>query len=382
MKRRRRHGPEVLWRVADLVAERGAELIRARRDARELAAAVRIVWRAPLPGRNVGRTIPATDGQRIYAVFGDVGAVAIRPSDGSVLWQGRQKWYVPSNVAVRDGLAFTAEAIVVARDARTGKLRWQFTPDANASLSHLTVDRSAVYFGTGEGSHTLYALRAADGRLIWRTRLGPEWEHKAWVGGVSVVGSVLYAGVTHFRAHNGYLSSAWTFAIDKRSGTVLWSHQSGSGADARTTLAGPTIAGDRLVICDYGGNAAYALDRFTGRELWRTEFDNGFVGPVESPIVDGDLVYVGSGDEHLYALDLATGRVVWRTNVGASIQAVAVCGPRILVQMFLLAVIDRATGRYVGSMFDEAEFLTSGFAVRGTRAFVSGNKAMYLLACR
>ncbi len=349
---------------------------------RAAGGAIGIVWSAPLPGRDVGLSIPATDGARIYAVFGDVGAVAIRPSDGAVLWRGRQKWYVPHNVAVRDGLVFTAEAIVVARDARTGELRWEFTPDANASLSRVAVDETAVYFGTGEGSHTLYALSATDGALLWRTRLGPDWEYDAWVKGVSVAGDTLYAGVTQFRAHNGYLSSAWTFAIDKRSGRVLWSYQAGSGADARTTLAGPTVAGDWLLVSDYGANAAYALDRSTGRQLWRTEFDNGFVGPIEPPIVDGGLVYVGSGDGHLYALDPASGRVVWCTNVEASIQAVAVCGKRILVQMFGLAVIDRATGRRLGWMFDEGEFATSGFAVLGMQAFVSGNKAMYLLDCR
>ena len=341
-----------------------------------------IVWSAPLPGRDVGLSIPATDGERIYAVFGDVGAVAIRPADGAVLWRGRQELCVPRNVVVRDGLAFTAEAVVVARDAGSGELRWQFTPDAHASLSRVAVDESAVYFGTGDSSHTLYALSGTDGKLRWRTKIGPDWEHKSWVEGVSVAGDTLYVGVTQFRAHNGYLSSAWTFAVDRRSGEVLWSYGSGTGADARTTLAGPTIAGDRLLISDYGANAAYALDRFTGRELWRTEFDNGFVGPAEPPIVDGGLVYVGSGDEHLYALDLASGRVVWRTHVEASIQAVAVCGNRILVQMFGLTVIDRRTGRRLGSMFDEGEFATSGFAVLDTRAFVSGNKAMYLLDCR
>ncbi|MDQ3997063.1 MAG: PQQ-like beta-propeller repeat protein [Gemmatimonadota bacterium] len=355
--------------------------VRWRSMTRAAGGSIGIVWRAPLPGRATD-SIPATDGERIYAVFGDAGVVAIRPSDGAVLWHGTQKWYLPMNAAVRGGLVFTAEAIVVARDSRTGELRWEFTPDANASMGRLAADESAVYFGTGETSHTLYALSATDGTLLWRTKLGPDWEYKAWVEGVSVTDDIVYAGVTQFRAHNGYLSSAWTFAIDRGSGRVLWSYQAGSGADARTTKAGPTVADNRLLISDYGANAAYALDRFTGRELWRTEFDNGFVGPREPPIVDGALVYVGSGDCHLYALDPASGRVVWCTNVEASIHAVAVCGKRILVQMLGLAVIDRRTGRRLGWMFDEGEFPTSGFAVLGEQAFVSGNKAMYLLDCR
>jgi hypothetical protein len=50
--------------------------------------------------------------------------------------------------------------------------------------------------------------------------------------------------------------------------------------------------------------------------------------------------------------------------------------------MFGLIVIDRRTGQRLGSMFDDGEFATSGFAVLGARAFVSGNKAMYLLDCR
>jgi serine/threonine-protein kinase len=290
--------------------------------------------------------------------------------------------YVPSNVLVRGGRIVTAEAVVVAREAPGGTTLWRFTPDAQAALSRTAADDGAVYFGTGDSSHTVYALGIADGHLLWRTRIGPDWEYRAWVKGVSVAEDTLYAGVTQYRARNGYMSSAWVFALDKNTGRVLWSHQSGSGSEARTSNAPPTIAGSYLLASDYGGNAAYALDRLTGREIWRTEFERSYAGPVEAPVVVGNVAYVGSGDTRVYALDVASGRVLWSTPVGGSIWALAVCADEILANDYRLVRVDRHTGRVLGLLFaSEDESITSAFAVLGDRAFVSGDKAMYMIRC-
>ena len=56
-----------------------------------------------------------------------------------------------------------------------------------------------------------------------------------------------------------------------------------------------------------------AMDAETGRERWR--FNAGVME--SSPLVVGNVVYVGSWDERVYALDARTGKLVWqRPGVG------------------------------------------------------------------
>ena len=42
---------------------------------------------------------------------------------------------------------------------------------------------------------------------------------------------------------------------------------------------------------------------------------------IESPVVAGGRVYVGSSDGHLYGLDAASGKKVWEYEIGAAITA-------------------------------------------------------------
>jgi outer membrane protein assembly factor BamB len=82
----------------------------------------------------------------------------------------------------------------------------------------------------------------------------------------------------------------------------------------RKQRSSPAILGDTVYLGGAGG-ALYALELTTGVERWTCELD----GPVHaSPVVDGDMVFVGStyrsrlGLNHLFALDAREGRVLWR----------------------------------------------------------------------
>ena len=69
----------------------------------------------------------------------------------------------------------------------------------------------------------------------------------------------------------------------------------------------PTIDGN-LVFIGSGDHKLYALDKVTGKKAW--EFKTG--GTVHStPAVRGNLVFVGSADGSLYALNKSTGKPVW-----------------------------------------------------------------------
>lgn len=337
------------------------------------------LWRTPLAVRDQQSDArPAGDGLRLYALA--AGVIAFDAQTGAPLWRAALDKYVPSNVVVRDGRVFTAEAFAFAFDAASGRELWRYAPDSEGALGESTADEYAFYFGTR--SRRIYALDPSNGVPRWITDVGPDWKYPGIVLGVSVSGDTVYAAVRQYNAENGYISTGWIFALDRPSGRILWSYRNGNGNDIRSVSSAPTVAGRLLLASDLHGNSFFAVDRFTATEVWRVHGAPGYVGPKQAPSVVGEVAYVGSSDTYVYAADLQTGRVLWKTKTPASIRALAVCGDRIFANYLGLAVLDRTTGKLLGRSPDEAaEYPGSGFAVHGDRVFVLGNRAAYAYSC-
>jgi len=338
-----------------------------------------LLWRAPLAERDQRSiSVPATDGQRVYAIGG--GLVALDAQTGVVAWRSRLSTYAPINVVVRNGRVFTVEEFAYGFDAATGRELWRFKPDTEGALGESTADDHSMYFGTG--SHRVYAVDAATGTPRWSTDVGPDWKYRGIVMGVSVSGDTVYAAVRQYNAENGYISTGWIFALDRATGRALWSYRNGAGADIRSVSSAPTVAGRLLLASDLHGGSFFAVDRFTGTEVWRVNAAPGYVGPRPAPRVVGDVAYLGSNDTHVYAVDLQTGRVIWKRKLPASISEFAVCGNRVFAVWPGLSVLDRASGRVLHQADEESmDYLTSGFAVHDGRVFVLGNRAAYAYRC-
>jgi polyvinyl alcohol dehydrogenase (cytochrome) len=104
------------------------------------------------------------------------------------------------------------------------------------------------------------------------------------------------------------------FAIDKKTGTQLWSRQISTytGVPGDVARATPAVNDNTLILGDQGGRVGagarvFAVDRKTGNPLWSTVVDSHFSAIVtQSAVVsaDGTTVYVGvaSFEEALSAL--------------------------------------------------------------------------------
>ena len=133
------------------------------------------------------------------------------------------------------------------------------------------------------------------------------------------------------------------FAVDKKTGTQIWSRKiseyTGVADDVSRTT--PAVSGNTLYLGDQGGRLfagarVMAVDRKTGNPLWSTVVESHFSAIVtQSPVVsaDGSTVYVGvaSFEEALsafipgyvcctfrgsmLALDATTGAIKWKTYV-------------------------------------------------------------------
>jgi outer membrane protein assembly factor BamB len=91
---------------------------------------------------------------------------------------------------------------------------------------------------------------------------------------------------------------------------------------------GPSVANGRVFVTDARRvegsrrvvERALALDENTGNILWTREWDTDYAGlsfdsgPVATPTVDGNRVYVLGRMGNLLALDVADGRVLWQKD--------------------------------------------------------------------
>jgi len=115
-------------------------------------------------------------------------------------------------------------------------------------------------------------------------------------------------------------------ALDARSGALLWEHTAYDGLmhdnrHRKNTYASPTPVTDGTLVYFYFEAAGlYAYD-FKGRPVWKSEalgtIAKGGMGPGTSPILYEDLLIVQADQEMgansaLVALDKKTGREVWR----------------------------------------------------------------------
>jgi outer membrane protein assembly factor BamB len=146
----------------------------------------------------------------------------------------------------------------------------------------------------------------------WRVELGPSYS-----------GPIVSASAVFVTATVGKKEEV-AVALDRATGKELWrarwpgamtvpffAASNGSWVRATPALDGETlfVAGMRDVLV--------ALDARTGKERWRVDFVKEFktalpaFGFVSSPLVDGDFLFVQAGASFV-KLDKKTGKVVWR----------------------------------------------------------------------
>jgi glucose dehydrogenase len=96
-------------------------------------------------------------------------------------------------------------------------------------------------------------------------------------------------------------------ALNAATGEVLWTHLE-HGWDM---MVGPVVV-DELILCASSrGVTAHALA--DGSVKWRKEIQGG--ANESSPLVVGELVMVGGSDGFAYALDRRTGREIWKADI-------------------------------------------------------------------
>jgi len=239
------------------------------------------------------------------------------PAGPAPRWRTKLGGGIYAPVAVRDGIGYvgTTGGTFNAVHVQDGSIAWAVPVDRPVYGEALVTDDS-VYFVCDNGF--LYRLSRADGKELWRYDLGGEraprvlmhptlfeWDYRSpkpvLADGVIFVGSA--EGSFH--------------AVNAETGARVWRFQEGGGRIRADAL----VHGDLVIFGDFSG-VLYALDRRSGREVWRRE-TRAFINA--TPAMAAGALIVANRGGLVAALDPNSGTTIWRTLLwGSAAESTAV----------------------------------------------------------
>jgi len=264
----------------------------------------------------------------VYFGSSDGNLYAVDAANGSLRWKFRTGDVVHATPAIAGGTVYIGswDSFFYALDAATGKEKWRFKtgedPDVHNQVgiqSSAAVMDGIVYFGCRDSN--FYALDAATGDKKWAFNNKGSW----------VVGSpAVKDGKVYFATSD----SGMFYAVDAKTGARAFSWESKKWP----MFSSPSIAGSTLYIGTDSGKLV-AIDLAEHRQAWVFEtegarehgaaytkpdgtpnYEAAYAGDfyddmvagvqklrtagsiVSTPVVAGEVVYVGSTDGNLYAL--------------------------------------------------------------------------------
>jgi outer membrane protein assembly factor BamB len=188
-----------------------------------------------------------TNGGSMYALDARTGAIRWRGRSHSHFPRGREYFYAAPAVAYGRVFAGNTDGWVYAFGARTGNLLWSQQAGTYVYTAP-AVWRQTVYVGSYDGK--IYAFDAATGRLRWTYEASGSIH-----GSPAVMNGLLYFSVCGTCGHRGVRYAKQgrpgTFAIDARTGKLVWSFFDGRYA--------PLVADEERVYI-MGKSRVWGLD--------------------------------------------------------------------------------------------------------------------------
>lgn len=228
-------------------------------------------------------------------------------------------------------------------------------------------------FQKGAGSagvERLLCLDERSGKLIWAREWNADYRGISYGYGPRATPTV-DGGRVYVAGASGILLS-----LDARTGEVAWRkdyvRELGTQIPVWGIAGAPLVDGPRLIVIAGGRPDALvlALDKMTGKELWRALSPGEDMGYAQPRIVEaaGRRQLIVWHPEAVFGLEPATGRTLWqqpfRINFGMTVATPVLSGTRLLVSAFyngsMLLDLSEAAARLVWRGKSDSEINTDG----------------------
>ena len=225
---------------------------------------------------------------------------AVDKKTGALRWQYKTEAMLFSRPAVSDKYIVlpTSDKRLVWLDKKSGKAKWQYNADGPYVADGVVKD-GILYQG---GFKTFQAWDVKRHRLLWQYNdINNYCQASPVVDGNDVV----------FGAWDTYLRS-----LNRRTGALNWQWNNGKSVNLYSPgNVVPVVAPDRVVIVA-PDRVTTAIDRKSGKELWREKNDNK-VRESLGHSADGEVAYAKTMDGTLVAM--STGdhyKMLWQVDLG------------------------------------------------------------------
>ena len=230
----------------------------------------------------------------------DTGLLKRWPSAGpELLWEAKGCGVGYSSVSMANGLIYTAgnvggSSVVVAFDM-DGKLQWQTqvgrpyeVKSYGGTRSTPTIDADRLFFETPLAK--VVCLDAKTGKEHWSLGMKEKFrcQSMAWAHAESPL--VYGDNVMCSPGARG----AGVIALDKRTGRVVWTADTGQGSAGYASLVLAGRTGHEQILAMTGTHAV-GLKPKTGSVLWKFEHVNKCKANCTNPIYDDGYVFIASG---------------------------------------------------------------------------------------
>src|SRR5262245_49491636 len=231
---------------------------------------------------------PGFDATTAYLPLKGGQLVAADLNRGTIRWQlDVATAFTP---ATGEGLVFTVtEAMIEARDASTGKMKWQ-TPLPGGAAAPLYWDTGWLLASTTAGD--LVAFRAADGTMVWRRQLGAPL--------VAPPGPALDRLFLP-------LADNRIIGVLLISGETVWERRFSAPV---TTL----LALEEQLVFGTTAKEVMSVDVSRGRDRWKWSLGGDMAG---SAAADDKRIYFASRDNMLRAVDRTSGNLRWKAGLSS-----------------------------------------------------------------
>lgn len=283
-------------------------------EGKAIRSAPQIKWKFAAQGQVLSS--PALVNGVLFVGSADHRLYALDAKTGKNRWEFKTDSGVASSPAVSEGTVYFSsyDGAFYAVSAKDGKLRWKFQaggerrfaakhlhgsqpasetmPDPfDTYLSSPLVWHGSVYFGSGDGN--IYALDATTGKVIWKFQTGD----------VVHASPVISEGILYLGSWDSYF-----YALDGATGKEHWRFKTGEDPDTHNQVgiqSSAVVAGG-IVYFGCRDSKLYAIDSKTGKQVW--VYDNKGSWVIASPLVqDGKLYFETSDSGMLHAVDAMTG---------------------------------------------------------------------------
>ena len=272
-----------------------------------------IEWKTALPGR--GHSSPVVWGNRIFLTT-DVEGDPVSGAKAVIHIRYGGPWMHPDSMGAE--LKHTLKVFCL--DAASGKILWERTAYEGAAYDNRhrkstyasptpVTDGHAVY--AYFGSEGLYAYDF-DGKLLWKSSLGLLKSRGLSVG----ASPVLFEDLILLQRDEDDGEGSAMVAVDRRTGKEVWR----TPRKVQQSYGTPVLVrnGDRRELVAGGNELVVGYDPATGKELWKTEGVRS--NAVPSPVGRPGMAYVAAGypTKRLLAIRVGGGELAWKYEKGTA----------------------------------------------------------------